>query len=71
MEAVKTRHTQSKPDMFNSYLKSYVTLALRSLFKHKLITFLNLLGLAVALACTMVVFIFIEYEQDLQVILFK
>jgi len=59
----------SKPTFFNHYflfnssmLKSYFLLGIRHLKKNKLISGFNLLGLSFAIACSIVIFIFLEFE---------
>ncbi len=48
--------------MFKNYLK----IALRNLLKHRLFTFMNIFGLSMAMACCIVVFLFMDwqYGQD-------
>jgi len=43
-------------------LQNYVTVALRNLAKHKLYSFINIAGLAVALACAMLIMLFVRDE---------
>lgn len=47
-------------------LKNYFTIAYRSLFKNKLATCINLVGLSAAIGCSIVVFLFIDnqYNRD-------
>ncbi len=46
--------------------KNYVVIAYRNLFKNKLFAFINILGLSMAIGCSIVVFLYIEdqYGQD-------
>lgn len=46
--------------MFLSYLK----LAWRNIIRNKLSSFINILGLALAVGCSIVVFIFVDYNQN-------
>ncbi len=46
--------------MFLSYLK----LAWRNIVRNKLSSFINILGLALAVGCSIVVFIFVDYNQN-------
>jgi len=43
-------------------IRNYLTVALRSLFKHKTFTLINLLGLSVGLACSIFIFLWIYDE---------
>ncbi|CAN5916586.1 ABC transporter permease [soil metagenome] len=43
-------------------LKSYLKIALRNLFRHKVYSVINVFGLAVGLACFLVISVFILYE---------
>ncbi len=45
-------------------LRSYVTLALRSLYKQAAYSFLNLSGLAVGIACFVVIMLYVKDEQS-------
>ena len=42
--------------------KNYLTVALRNLLRHKLYSFISLFGLAVGLACFIVIYLFVQYE---------
>jgi putative ABC transport system permease protein len=44
--------------MFNNYLK----IAFRNLLKHKVYTFINVLGLAIAMATVLPIYLFVENE---------
>ena len=44
--------------MFNNYLKT----ALRHIQKHKQHAFLNVFGLVVAFTCSMLIYLFVDYE---------
>ena len=46
----------------SSMFKSYFLLGIRHLMKNKLISSFNLLGLSFAIACSIVIFIFLEFE---------
>ena len=43
-------------------LKNYLTIAFRNLLKYKVYTFINLLGLAVGLACVLVIIAYVKLE---------
>lgn len=43
-------------------LKSYITIALKRIVQNKLVFLINTLGLSVALACCLVIFVFVEFE---------
>ena len=43
-------------------LQNYITVALRNLAKHRLYSFNNIAGLAVALACAMLIMLFVRDE---------
>lgn len=43
-------------------LQNYITVALRNLAKHRLYSFINIAGLAVALACAMLIMLFVRDE---------
>ncbi len=45
-------------------LYSYFRTALRSLLKNKVFSFLNIFGLAIGMACCMVIFQYVTYEQS-------
>ncbi len=45
-------------------LKNYINTALRHMRKHRLNTFINLLGLATGLACCLVVWLFVQQERS-------
>ncbi len=42
--------------------KNYLMVAFRDLLRHKLYSFISLLGLAVGLACFIVIYLFVQYE---------
>ena len=42
--------------------KSYLLIGLRQLFAHKLYSAINIVGLAVGLACAILIFLFVQYE---------
>lgn len=44
--------------MIRNYLKS----AFRNLFKHKIFSLINILGLAIGMACSMLIFIYVQHE---------
>ena len=44
--------------------RSYIKLAIRNIFKNKLIAFFNIFGLSLAIGSTLVIFIFIEFEYN-------
>lgn len=44
--------------------RNYLTIALRNITKHKLYSFINIAGLALALACVILVILFIRYETS-------
>jgi putative ABC transport system permease protein len=43
-------------------LRNYLKVAIRSLFRNKLTSFINICGLALAMACSLLIYIFIEDE---------
>jgi len=43
-------------------LKNYITVALRNLSRHKVFSFINILGLALGLACCITIFLFVQDE---------
>ncbi len=43
-------------------IKNYLLIALRNFQKHKTFTLINLLGLAIALGCSILIYMFIEHE---------
>ena len=45
-------------------LRSYLKLALRSLFRYKMHSSISVLGLAIGFACFIVVFVFIAHEMS-------
>ena len=45
-------------------LKNYIIIALRNMGRHKLYSGLNVLGLAIGLACFLLVYFFVEYERS-------
>ena len=45
-----------------SMLGSYLLIGLRQLFAHKLYSAINIVGLAVGLACAILIFLFVQYE---------
>ncbi len=45
-------------------LRSYLTLALRSLFRYKMHSSISVLGLAIGFACFIIVFVFIAHEMS-------
>lgn len=45
-------------------LRSYLTLALRSLFRYKMHSSISVLGLAIGFACFIIVFVFIVHEMS-------
>ena len=45
-------------------LKNYFTIAIRNLISHKLYSAINILGLAIGLACVILIAIFVRYETN-------
>ena len=45
-------------------LKNYLAIALRSLLRYKLFLFINVLGLGVAIACCVVAFLNIDFNNN-------
>ncbi len=45
-------------------LKNYLTIAIRNLLKYKVYSFINILGLAVGIACCLFIFLFIGHELN-------
>ena len=45
-------------------LKNYLTIALRNLVSHKLFSAINILGLAIGLACVILISLFVQYETS-------
>jgi putative ABC transport system permease protein len=45
-------------------LKNYITIAVRNLLKYKVYSFINILGLAVGIACCLFIFLFIQNEMN-------
>ena len=43
-------------------LKNYIKIAARNLAKHKFYSFINIIGLAIGLACTMLILIYVQNE---------
>ncbi len=43
-------------------IKNYITVALRNLSRHKVFSFINILGLAIGLACCITIFLFVRDE---------
>jgi len=43
-------------------LKNYLTIALRSILRHKVYAIINILGLAVGMACCIMIFLWVSYE---------
>ena len=43
-------------------LKNYLKIALRNLHKHKGYTFINVSGLAIGMACCMLIFMLVRHE---------
>src|SRR6188474_1220819 len=54
----------SNPLKQGSMLKNYLTIALRSLLRYKLFLFINVLGLGVAIACCVVAFLNIDFNDN-------
>lgn len=50
----------------NNMVKNFIKTALRSLAKNKLISFINIFGLSLAIGCSLVVYVFVDfmYSQD-------
>ena len=46
--------------MFNNYLK----IVIRNLVKHKLFSFINILGLVIGITCCLFIFLFVSYEHS-------
>lgn len=44
-------------------IKNYLKVALRSIFRNKLTAFINIAGLALAMACSLLIFLFIRDEM--------
>ncbi len=45
-------------------LKNYIKVAIRNLFKHKVYSFINIFGLALGMASTVLIFLFVRYERS-------
>ncbi|MFC2165033.1 ABC transporter permease [Acidobacteriota bacterium] len=45
-------------------IKNYLKVAVRNLLKHKGYTFINILGLAVGIAASVVIFLYITHEMS-------
>ena len=45
-------------------LKSYLTVALRSLRRHRAYSFINIAGLAVGMACVLLIFLYVQDERS-------
>ncbi|MEQ9441905.1 MAG: ABC transporter permease [Cyclobacteriaceae bacterium] len=43
-------------------IKNYLTIAFRSFWKHKLFSFINLIGLSLGLACSLLIFLWVQDE---------
>ncbi|MEJ2614401.1 MAG: ABC transporter permease [Ignavibacteriaceae bacterium] len=44
-------------------LKNYLKIAIRNLIKHKLFSFINILGLAIGITCCILIILFVNYEN--------
>lgn len=45
-------------------IKNYFKIAWRNLWKHKFYTYINILGLALSISCSMILYLFISYHQS-------
>ncbi len=45
-------------------LKNYIKIALRNVRRHKVNSFINIFGLAIGLACSMLIFLFVRHEKS-------
>ncbi|HAS43761.1 MAG TPA: hypothetical protein DCS93_24985 [Microscillaceae bacterium] len=45
-------------------IKNYFKVALRNLWKNKLLTFLNIFGLTVGIICTLLLYLYVQYELN-------
>jgi len=45
-------------------LKNYVKIALRNLLRHKAFSFINIAGLAIGMACTIVIMLWVQHEMS-------
>ena len=43
-------------------LKNYLKIAIRNLLRHKTFSLINILGLSVGIACTIIIFLYVKYE---------
>ena len=43
-------------------LKNYLKIAIRNLFRHKAFSFINIVGLAVGMACTVLILLWVQDE---------
>jgi len=43
-------------------IKNYLTVAIRNLLRHKAYTFINMVGLAIGLTCSMLILLYLQYE---------
>ncbi|MDP6039194.1 MAG: ABC transporter permease [Candidatus Latescibacteria bacterium] len=43
-------------------LKNYLTVAIRNLSRHKAYTFINVIGLAIGLACSTLILLYLQHE---------
>lgn len=58
---LKSFRHQYQPDEFSMY-KNYFKIAMRSLWNNRIFSFINISGLAVGLACCILIFLFIQHE---------
>ena len=45
-------------------IKNYLIIAIRNLIKHKLFSFINMLGLAIGITCCILIILFVNYENS-------
>ena len=43
-------------------LKNYFTVALRNFLRHKIFSFINIIGLAIGISASLVIFIIVQYD---------
>ncbi len=58
-------HIDTLPSKINTMLKNYFRVALRNLRRHKLFSIINMLGLAIGISASLVIFLVVQYEFGL------
>ena len=50
------------PKISPAMIKNYITIAFRSFWKHKIFTFINIVGLSIGISASLVIYLIVHYD---------